>query len=116
MPKVAWLDETVTILSKIDLQKGYQIPLNDDSKDVTAFVTPWGCFRCNVLPFGLRNAPAIFQAIMVKVLRSCDDCSVVYIDDIFIFSDSLKDHVKDFQKVLIALRKAGLKGKKSKCQ
>ncbi len=96
-----------SILSKIDLQKGYyQIPLDDDSEDVTAFVTPWGCIRFNVLFFGLRNAPAIFQAIMVKVLRSCDDCSVVYIDDILIFSDSLKDHVKDVQKLLIALRKA----------
>ncbi len=40
----------------------------------------------------------------------------MYIDDILIFSDSLKDHVKDVQKLLIALRKAGLKGKKSKCQ
>ncbi len=58
---------SASILSKIDLQKEYyQIPLEDDSKDVTAFVTPWGCFRFNVLPFGLRNAPAIFQAIMVK--------------------------------------------------
>ena len=57
-------------LSKMDLQKGfYQIGLEESSRDYTAFVTPWGNFRFRVLPFRLKNAPAIFQTIMVKVLR-----------------------------------------------
>jgi len=41
---------------------------------------------------------------------------VVYIEDILIFSNCLKDNIEDLRKVLIALRMAGLKSKKSKCQ
>ncbi len=108
---------TSSYLSKLDLEKGYyQIPLDNASKDYTAFVTPWGAFRFNVLPFGLCNAPAIFQSAMVSVLRHCADCSVVYIDDILVFSHSLANHLDDVRRVLTALRQAELKVKRSKCQ
>ncbi len=53
--------EIEELLSKLDLMKGYyQVPLAESSRDLTAFVTPWGNFRFKVLPFGLKNAPAIF--------------------------------------------------------
>ena len=45
------------VLSKLDLCKGYyQASLSSDSRDLTAFMTPWGTFRVKILPFGLKNA------------------------------------------------------------
>lgn len=103
-------------LSKLDLRKGYyQIPLENSCRDLTAFVTPWGTFRFKVLPFGLKNAPAIFQSIMTKVLRNCADFSVVYIDDVLVFSMSEEEHVGHVKSVLYALRESGLTVKKEKC-
>lgn len=48
-------------LTTIDLAKGYwQIPLTLQSRELTAFRTPWGLFHFRVLPFGLHGAPATF--------------------------------------------------------
>ncbi len=103
-------------LSKLDLQKGYyKIPLDTSCTDLTAFVTPWSTFRFKVLPFGLKNAPAIFQSIMTKILRNCADFSVVYIDDVLIFSNAEEEHVGHVKSVLHALRESGLTVKKEKC-
>ena len=66
------------VLSKIDLRKGYyQIPLAVQSRDFTAIVTPLGSFRFTVLPFRLKNAPAIFQHIMSRVLKNCTEHALV---------------------------------------
>jgi len=67
------------------------------------------------MPFGLKNAPAIFQSIMDDVLRDCATYAVVYIDDILIFSDSMEEHTSHIMEVMKALKKAGLKVKLTKC-
>ncbi len=60
------------VLSKLDQILGYyQVPLAESSHDLTAFVTPWGNFQFKALPLGLKNASAIFQKIMAKVLKDC---------------------------------------------
>ncbi len=58
------------------------------------------------MPFGLANAPAVFQAFINDVLREMlNKCVFVYLDDILIFPQSYKDHVQHAQQVLSRLLK-----------
>lgn len=78
--------------TSIDLAQGYwQVPLDQRSKEKTAFISHAGLFEFNVMPFGLTNAPATFQRMMDLVLagikwQSC----LVYLDDILVFPPTLK--------------------------
>ncbi len=55
------------IFSTIDLKSGYwQIPLEETCKPMTAFAFNGRQYVFNVLPFGLKNAPAVFMRIMTK--------------------------------------------------
>ena len=112
---------TAKYFTTLDLAAGYwQIQVSDNSIEKTAFVTPSGLFEFRVMPFGLMNAPAVFQRLMQCVLQGLNptggpDFVSVYIDDILIFSKSLQDHVSHIGQVLDRLQEAGLKLKPSKC-
>jgi hypothetical protein len=85
-------------------------------KDKTAFITSDGLYEFNVMPFGLTNAPATFQRYMDVVLAGLKWRSLlVYIDDIFVFSESFDQHVKDLTEVFELLKAANLKLKPNKC-
>ena len=58
------------------------------------------------MPFGLRNGPAIFQALMESVLRQCAEFAAVYIDDVLVYSNSWAEHLQHLKHVLEALKKA----------
>ena len=104
-------------LSKLDLSKGYyQIAMEDESKDKTAFVTPFGKYRFTRMPFGLRNAPAIFQRTMEEVLRGCYEFSAPYIDDILVFSRDGVEQEGHLREVFKALSTYGLTVKEDKCE
>ena len=71
------IEETLNALggskyfTTIDLQSGYwQVPLDEASKEITAFSTRKGHFEFNVLPFGLSNAAPTFKRLMDYVLSS----------------------------------------------
>ena len=103
-------------ISKIDLNKGFhQIPVSAPDRQKTAFCTPWGKFEFLVMPFGLRNGPAVFQRLMDQVLLNDGDKSVVYIDDIGVFSSSWEEHCEHIRVVLSRLQEAGLTANTSKC-
>ena len=54
----------------LDLQSGYyHISLSENSKAKTAFITPFGKYQFEVVPFGLAQAPAYFQQLIGWVLR-----------------------------------------------
>ncbi|CAI7889202.1 unnamed protein product [Closterium sp. NIES-53] len=58
------------------------------------------------MPFGLCNAPVTFQAEMNHILRPLlDECVVVYLDDILIYSKNMKEHVEHLRKVFEILRR-----------
>ena len=103
-------------ISKIDLRKGfYQIEVEEESRAKTAFITPYGKFEFIRMPFGLKNAPGIFQRFMDIVLRGCYGWAAPYIDDVVVFSGSGRDHVGHLTKVFEALRDHGLTLNEGKC-
>ena len=103
--------------SKIDLKKGfYQIEVHPDDRDKTAFISPFGKFQFNRMPFGLRNAPSVFQRVMEIVLKSCFHCSAPYIDDVVVFSADGIEHGGHLREVLLALRNFGLTVNSAKCE
>ncbi|KAG1926482.1 retrotransposable element [Pimephales promelas] len=103
--------------SKLDLRNAYhlvRIRRGDEWK--TAFNTPLGHFEYRVLPFGLVNAPAVFQALINDVLRDMLNIFVfVYLDDILIFSPSLQVHTQHVRQVLQRLLENRLFVKAEKC-
>ena len=105
------------VMSKLDLAKGfYQVEVEPTSREKTAFICPFGKFEFTRMPFGLRNAPAIFQRCMEVVLRECYSFSAPYIDDIIVFSGSGAEHVEHLRLVLRELSKHGMTVKEGKCE
>ena len=66
------------------------------------------------MPFGLSNAPAVFQRLRLNPEDGQAFVSV-YIDDILIYSRSLEEHITHLRLVLERIKDAGLKLKLSKC-
>jgi len=104
--------------STIDLKSGFhQILLKESDKEKTAFSVNNGKFEFNRLPFGLKNAPAIFQRALDDILR--DHIGVrcyVYIDDIVIFAKTKEEHFQNLEIVFRTLLDANLKVQVDKCE
>ena len=117
------IDDTLDALggsaffSTLDLKSGYwQVELDDESREKTAFVTHSGLYEFLVLPFGLTNAPSTFERLMDIVLnRLTWKIALIYIDDIIVFSKSFDEHLHHLEIVFQRLREAGIKLKPSKC-
>ena len=106
-----------TIFSKLDLRNAYHlVRVKEGDEWKTGFNTPLGHFECLVMPFGLTNAPAVFQALINDVLRDMLNRFVfVYLDDIFIFSRNIQEHVQHVSLVLKRLLENKLYAKAEKC-
>ena len=104
--------------STLDLASGYwQVALDPETRDKTAFTTHKGLYEFQRMPFGLCNAPATFQRVMQSVLAGLEwKCCYVYIDDILVASSTFEEHLEHLRAVLLRLRKAGLRLKPKKCK
>ena len=88
--------------------------INPEDRCKTAFCTSEGLFGFKVIPFGLCNAPATFQRLILSGLQwvSC----LVYLDDVVVFGKSFEEHLKNMELVFARIREAGLKLKPSNVQ
>ncbi|XP_075771602.1 uncharacterized protein LOC142823854 [Pelodiscus sinensis] len=97
MPRVDELLERLgqaVYISTLDLSKGYwQIPLDPQAQEKTAFSTPFGLFQFRTMPFGLHGAAATFQRVMDRVLAPYAEFTAAYIDDIVIYSRTWEEHL-----------------------
>ena len=116
------IDDILALLGKakyftsLDLKSGYwQVAMDEKDKEKTAFACHKGLFEFNVMPFGLSNAPAVFQELMSVVLQGCNDFSTAYLDEIMIFSPTLEEHLEHICVIFDRLRQHNLKLKLKKC-
>ena len=104
--------------STLDLASGFwQIRVEPESREKTAFVTSQGLYEFLVMP----NAPAVFQRLMQKVLARLNpedgrEFVTAYLDDILVFSSTLEEHLCHLRKVVNRLKSVNLKLKPVKCQ
>jgi len=102
--------------SKIDLLKGFwQIPLDKDSRKLTAFQTSKGLLQFTVMPFGLINASAAFNRLM-RILFSDVKNVETFVDDILIHTDNWQDHIMTLECVLTILKDTGLTARPCKTE
>ena len=101
--------------AKLDANSGFwQIEMDPESSKLTTFITPFGRYRFNRLPFGITSAPEHFQRRMNEILADMEG-AVCLIDDILIYGKSQSEHDQRLLAVLKKLNEAGLTLNKEKC-
>jgi hypothetical protein len=104
-----------TVFSKIDLKQGYlQLELDQESRDITTFITHMGLFRSKRLSFGITSASEIFQKAVEDTISHVKQTLNIS-DDIIIGGKCKKDHDEIVLKVLKALLKASFTINLPKC-
>lgn len=105
-------------LTCLGLSSGYwQVELNPDDRENTAFSFGKGLWQYKVMGMGLKNAPPTFQHLMELALNGIDWQYVLfYIDDSCLFSPTFEHHLVLLRDVLTKLCVANLRLKPSKCQ
>ncbi|XP_049316307.1 retrovirus-related Pol polyprotein from transposon opus isoform X1 [Bactrocera dorsalis] len=95
----------------LDLTSGFhQIRMKEKDIEKTAFSTANGKYEFTRLPFGLKNAPSIFQRMINDVLKTLiGKACYVYIDDIIIMGKTKEEHLRNIEEVFMLLHKSNLK-------
>jgi hypothetical protein len=106
------------VFSKIDIRSGYhQIKIRDKDIPKTTFYMIYMLYEYLVMSFGLTNAPAHFMYLINSVfIPELAKFIVVFIDDILVYSNSMKDHEEQLRVMLQRLRDHQLYAKFSKCE
>lgn len=101
----------------LDCTEGFfQVPIAEQDRPKTAFVTPQGLFQFKRCPFGFTNSPAVFQRAMNTIFGPAlyQKC-VVYVDDILVFGSTPEETLDNLEWVFARCKRFNVKLKLSKC-
>ncbi|KAL0173711.1 hypothetical protein M9458_029679 [Cirrhinus mrigala] len=106
------------IYTKLDLRSAYNlIRIKEGDEWKTAFLTTRGHYEYLVMPYGLANAPAVFQSFINEIFRDILNRFVIaYLDDILIYSKTETEHIEHVKIVLSRLLENQLFVKAEKCE
>ncbi|PKA60634.1 RNA-directed DNA polymerase like [Apostasia shenzhenica] len=94
----------------------HQIRMAKEDEEKTAFITDFGTYCYNVMPFGLKNAGATYQRMIDVVFRDQRGRNLeAYVDDILVKSKTSEGHLGDLMETLDTLRSFNLKLNLTKC-
>jgi hypothetical protein len=97
-----------TYFSSLDLASGFhQIEVRESDIPKTAFSTESGHWEFTRMPFGLKNGPPTFQRMMNAIFADVPN-TLIYMDDIIVYSSSLQEHIQDIRRVLQKLQQHNL--------
>lgn len=116
--KVDSLGDAKVFFTSLDCTAGFwQVSLQNEDQEKTAFTTHNGILNWTTMPFGLTNAPATFQRALDIILPGYEQqIFLVYLDDVIIILATAALHIKDVDRVLIRLREAGITLNLDKCE
>ena len=96
------------IFSKLDANSGFwQMPLDQESRLLTTFITPYGRFCFNRVPFGICSAPEVYQRAISNILEGIDGV-ICHVDDVLVHETTQAEHDARLRAVLERLQKAGV--------
>ena len=103
------------IFSTLDVKIGFwQIPLEEESLRLTTFATPFGQYKFNMMPYGIKSGSEVFQRAMDDLFKN-QPCKIL-IDDILVWGTDLADHDKNLKTVPDRYRQINLKLNPQKCR
>ena len=104
------------VFSKLDANSGFwQIPLAKKSRLLTTFITPFGRYCFNKMPFGISSAPEHFQKRMSKILSGLNGV-LCLMDDVLVFGSSKNEHNSRLSAALKRIQEAGVTLNADKCE
>ncbi|BES98796.1 Hypothetical protein NTJ_11610 [Nesidiocoris tenuis] len=104
------------VFSKLDARMGFwQVPLSENSRKLTTFITPFGRFCFNRMPFGISSAPEHYQRRVAQVLEGLTGC-VNMMDDVLIWGRTVEEHDSRLKRVLTKFKDANITLNFEKCE
>ena len=106
------------IFSSLDIKEAFwSVPLDEESKQLTAFRTPLGLFQYTRMPMGLKTASAVFCRFLDGIVGNLRwQTALTYIDDVLVYSATAKEHLDALEILFARLDAANLTLKAAKTQ
>ena len=104
--------------TKMDIRSGYyNIEIEEEDKEKTAFSTPFGLYEYNRMVQGAKTSASTFQRCMENILRPLlYEGAIAFLDDVILYSKTVEEHLVLLDRVLKLMKDAGLKLHPGKCQ
>lgn len=103
--------------STLDLERGYwQVEMDPNDKEITAFKANGRLYEWLRMPMGVKNAAPTFQRMVNNVLLGLQgEICFIYVDDLILYANDLKDHNRKLQLIFERLENFKLKINPEKC-